>query len=108
MPPPSAIRLITSGLLKPCQIARLKGGMAPPTTGRAATSSAGPMDHCGKMPTTMHSSTSISIGTRIQRTGSCGSSGNRRAGGPRKTPTEKRSEYTTAKMPASVAATGRP
>ena len=54
--------------------------------------SSGPMTAAGAMPTARHSSTSSSIGTRIQRTGSCGSRGNRVAAGPKNTSTTKRSE----------------
>ena len=66
--------------------------MGPPTTGCAAMCSTGPMMAAGATPTARHSSTSSSIGTRIQRTGSCGSRGRRVARGPKNTSTTKRSE----------------
>ena len=56
----------------------------------------------------MQASTSSSTGTRIQCAGSCGVRGQSVGGGPKKTSWPKRSEYTTANTPASVAAAGRP
>ena len=64
------------------------------------------MDQAGSMPTTMHTSTSSSTGTRIQCGGSCGRWGRSVAGGPKNTSTVKRSEYATLNMPARVAAMG--
>ena len=86
MPPTVAIRLIAIGALKPCQIARLYAGIGPPTTGRAAASSAGPIDAAGAMPTIRQMSTSSSIGTRIHRAGSWGSRGRPVGAAPKKTP----------------------
>jgi hypothetical protein len=71
---------------------RLYCGSVPPTTGKAAVASAGPIDHAGATPTITHASTSRSTGTRIQRTGSCGSRGRSRARGPKKTSCPKRRE----------------
>ena len=106
-PPAVAIRLITSGRLKPCQTARLYSGSAPPTTGNAAVASSGPIVQAGSVPTSTQASTSSSTGTRIQCTGSCGGRG-QSGGAPKNTSWPKRSEYTTANTPASVASAGRP
>ena len=92
MPPTMAIRLMISGAFQPCHSARLYSGSWPPTTGVAATASTWPINASGRVPTSRHSSTSSSIGMRIQRTGSCGSRGRFFDSLPKNTLAVKRSE----------------
>src|SRR5580765_3601399 len=107
-PPASATPLISKGRLKPCHAAKLYSGGDPPTTGPAAAASTGPTDQAGRMPTIRQANTSSSTGTRIQNTGSCGWRGRSVESGPKKMSTLKRSEYATAKTPATVASSGNP
>ena len=90
MPQDMAIRLMIIGALRPCQIARLYSGRVPPTTGRAAAASSGPMICAGNMPTSRQVNTSSSTGARIQRGGSWGVCGRSVAGSPKNTSTVKR------------------
>ncbi|MNP72190.1 hypothetical protein D3C76_1686920 [compost metagenome] len=70
MPPLMATRLMIIGAFRPCQIARLYSGSAPPTTGNAAAASNEPTTWAGKIPTNRQVNTSNSTGARIQRGGS--------------------------------------
>ncbi|MNJ81557.1 hypothetical protein D3C77_804230 [compost metagenome] len=53
---------MASGILKPCQIARLYSGNWPPRLALAAEASNGATVQAGSMPTTRHRSTRISTG----------------------------------------------
>ena len=75
--------LIASGALKPCHRARLYSGGGPPSTACAATSRIGVTTCAGARPTSTHTATSSSTGTRIQRGGSWGFFG-RSTGSPLK------------------------
>ncbi len=85
-PPEIATRLITNGGVTPCHSARLYSGSTPPTTGRAAVASDGPIDTAGATPTTRQLTTSSSMGVRIHRGGSSGSRGRSVESGPKKMP----------------------
>src|SRR3546814_17907561 len=83
VPPTSAITLISSGRLNPCQMARLYVGVLPPSTDCTAVARKGPMVSAGMIPTSKQISTRISIGNRIQRGASRGACGSAPGGGGR-------------------------
>ena len=80
--PPARGGSSASGALKPCHTREaVLGQRSADAPGAPPTSRTGPMVSAGKMPTTRQASTSNSIGTRIQRGGSCGSRGRPAGGG---------------------------
>ena len=72
------------GVVKPCQMLRLKSGSVVCSAAPAASSNRGRTVYSGTMPTARHNSTRISTGTFIHRGGSWGVFGISPVSGPRK------------------------
>ena len=84
MPPSNATKLISSGIVKPCQTARLYAGALSPSTDLTAVARNGPIVSAGSTPTSRQASTRISIGKRIHGGASRGSCGSPDGAGPKK------------------------